>query len=63
MFRPEGEMDQGVVRYTEIKPAERCRFDAVALGEVMFRFDPFDTCTGEIDAGVSGEAKPMSHVD
>jgi 2-dehydro-3-deoxygluconokinase len=38
-------MVQGVVRYTEIKPADRCRFDAVALGEVMFRFDPYDVPT------------------
>ena len=38
-------MAQGVVRYTEIKPADRCRFDAVALGEVMLRFDPFDVPT------------------
>ena len=35
-------MAQGVVRYTEIKLADHCRFDAVALGEVMLRFDPFD---------------------
>jgi 2-dehydro-3-deoxygluconokinase len=38
-------MAQGVVRYKEIKPADRCRFDAVALGEVMLRFDPFDVPT------------------
>jgi 2-dehydro-3-deoxygluconokinase len=38
-------MPQGVVPYTEIKPAEICRFDAVALGEVMLRFDPFDVPT------------------
>jgi 2-dehydro-3-deoxygluconokinase len=38
-------MAQGVVRYTEIKPADCCRFDAVALGEVMLRFDPFDIPT------------------
>src|SRR5574341_83570 len=38
-------MAQGVVRYTEIKPADRCRFDAVALGEVMLRFDPYDIPT------------------
>ena len=38
-------MAQGIVRYTEIKSADRCRFDAVALGEVMLRFDPFDVPT------------------
>jgi len=38
-------MAQGVVRYTEIKAADNCRFDAVALGEVMLRFDPFDVPT------------------
>jgi 2-dehydro-3-deoxygluconokinase len=43
--RGETEMAQGVVRYTEIKPADRCRFDAIALGEVMLRFDPFDIPT------------------
>ena len=25
-----------------IKPAETCRWDGVALGEVMIRFDPID---------------------
>ena len=39
------EMTQKVVRYTEIKPADSCHFDAVALGEVMLRFDPFDIPT------------------
>ena len=38
-------MAQGVVRYSEIKSADRCCFDAVALGEVMLRFDPFDVPT------------------
>ena len=38
-------MAQRVVRYTEIKAANACRFDAVALGEVMLRFDPFDVPT------------------
>lgn len=38
-------MAQSAVRYTEIKPADRCRFDAVALGEVMLRFDPMDVPT------------------
>jgi 2-dehydro-3-deoxygluconokinase len=38
-------MAQRVVRYTEIKPADSCRFDTVALGEVMLRLDPFDVPT------------------
>src|SRR5512143_3676543 len=38
-------MPDGVVRYTEIKPAESCRYDAVVLGEVMLRLDPFDVPT------------------
>jgi 2-dehydro-3-deoxygluconokinase len=38
-------MAHEVVRYTQIKPAESCRFDAVALGEVMLRFDPYDVPT------------------
>lgn len=38
-------MAQGVVRYTEIKPADCCRYDGVVLGEVMLRFDPFDIPT------------------
>ena len=35
-------MAQKVVTYQEIKPAGACRFDGVALGEVMLRLDPFD---------------------
>jgi 2-dehydro-3-deoxygluconokinase len=38
-------MAHKVVRYTEIKPAGACRYDGVALGEVMLRFDPFDVPT------------------
>ena len=38
-------MPQEVVRYTGIKLAGSCRFDAAALGEVMLRFDPFDIPT------------------
>ena len=34
-----------VVTFKDIKPAERCRYDGVALGEVMLRFDPFDVPT------------------
>ncbi len=35
-------MAQTVVTYRQIKPADACRYDGVALGEVMLRFDPFD---------------------
>jgi 2-dehydro-3-deoxygluconokinase len=33
------------VTYSAIKPAGACRYDGVALGEVMLRFDPFDVPT------------------
>src|SRR5512138_95435 len=35
-----------VVTYDAIKAAEACRYDAVALGEVMLRLDPYDVPTG-----------------
>lgn len=35
-------MQTEVVRYSKIKPAEACRYDSVAMGEVMLRFDPGD---------------------
>jgi len=35
-------MSERVVRYREIKPAAACRYDGVALGEVMLRLDPGD---------------------
>ncbi len=38
-------MAEKVVRYTEIKPASSCRYDGVALGEVMLRLDPYDVPT------------------
>ena len=38
-------MTDRVVAYNEIKPANACRYDGVALGEVMLRFDPFDVPT------------------
>lgn len=34
-----------VVTYKEIKPVESCRYDGVALGEVMLRLDPYDVPT------------------
>jgi 2-dehydro-3-deoxygluconokinase len=33
------------VRLNDIKPAAACRYDAVALGEVMLRLDPYDVPT------------------
>jgi 2-dehydro-3-deoxygluconokinase len=38
-------MAEKVVRYTDIKPASSCRYDGVALGEVMLRLDPHDVPT------------------
>ena len=38
-------MTDGVTAYNDIKPADACRYDGVALGEVMLRFDPFDVPT------------------
>jgi 2-dehydro-3-deoxygluconokinase len=38
-------MDAAIVKYTQLKPAEACRYDNVALGEIMLRFDPFDVPT------------------
>lgn len=35
-----------VITYKQIKPADQCKYDAVSLGEVMLRFDPFDVPTG-----------------
>ncbi|MFC1562740.1 sugar kinase [candidate division KSB1 bacterium] len=34
-----------VVKYTEIKSAESCRYDGISLGEVMLRLDPYDVPT------------------
>ncbi len=34
-----------VVTYQEIKSADQCKYDAVSLGEVMLRFDPYDVPT------------------
>lgn len=34
-----------VTTYKDIKPANTCKYDGVALGEVMLRFDPFDVPT------------------
>ena len=38
-------MPSHVVKYTEIKPADACRYDGASLGEVMLRLDPFDIPT------------------
>jgi len=37
-----------VVKYQSIKPADRCRYDAVSLGEVMLRLDPRDVPTARV---------------
>lgn len=34
-----------IVTYREIKPADECQYDAVSLGEVLLRLDPFDVPT------------------
>jgi 2-dehydro-3-deoxygluconokinase len=34
-----------IIRLNDIKPAAACRYDAVALGEVMLRLDPYDVPT------------------
>ena len=34
-----------IVSFREIKPAESCQYDGVALGEVMLRLDPYDVPT------------------
>lgn len=33
---------ESIIRFDQIKPFSSCRYDGVALGEVMLRFDPFD---------------------
>ncbi len=40
-------MTTRIVRHHEIKEAQACRLDGVALGEVMLRFDPFDVPTAQ----------------
>ena len=40
-------MNQNVVTYQDIKPANVCRYDGVSLGEVMLRLDPFDVPTAQ----------------
>jgi len=38
-------MSQKIANHKEIRPAESCRYDGVALGEVMLRLDPYDMPT------------------
>ena len=40
-------MAEKIVRFTEIKPAEACRYDGLSLGEVMLRLDPYDVPTAQ----------------
>lgn len=34
-----------IIKYTEIKSADSCKYDGLSLGEVMLRVDPFDVPT------------------
>ncbi len=36
------------VKYTKIKPADKCRYDGVSMGEVMLRLDPRDIPTPRV---------------
>ncbi len=38
-------MDFPIVKHTQVKPAAGCRYDNVALGEIMLRLDPYDVPT------------------
>lgn len=40
-------MARNVVEYTDIKPADDCRYDGASLGEVMLRLHPGDTPTAK----------------
>lgn len=40
-------MSSSIVTYQAIKPAASCKYDAVALGEVMLRLDPRDVPTAQ----------------
>lgn len=37
-----------IVKYTNIGPADKCRYDNVSLGEVMLRLDPRDVPTARV---------------
>ena len=37
-----------IVDYQSIKPADKCRYDGVSLGEVMLRLDPRDVPTARV---------------
>ncbi|MCD5401184.1 sugar kinase [candidate division NPL-UPA2 bacterium] len=40
-------MAERVVKYTEIKSPDSCKYDGLSLGEVMLRFDPYDVPTAQ----------------
>ena len=40
-------MAKRIVKFTEIKTAEDCRYDGLSLGEVMLRLDPYDVPTAQ----------------
>ncbi len=41
-----------VVKYTDIKPADACRYDGASMGEVMLRFHPGDTPMARVRGGI-----------
>jgi 2-dehydro-3-deoxygluconokinase len=41
----EVKVSQKIVKHSEIKSAEKCRYDGMSLGEVMLRMDPYDVPT------------------
>jgi len=40
-------MTEKIVKYTEIKSPESCKYDGLSLGEVMLRLDPYDVPTAQ----------------
>lgn len=40
-------MAKKVIKYTEIKSADSCKYDGLSLGEVMLRLDPYDVPTAQ----------------
>ncbi|MCK4401870.1 sugar kinase, partial [bacterium] len=40
-------MTEKVIKHTEIKSADGCKYDGLSLGEVMLRLDPYDVPTAQ----------------
>lgn len=40
-------MTEKIVKYTDIKSVDSCRYDGLSLGEVMLRLDPYDVPTAQ----------------